>query len=591
MPGLAVRALGKSVFGIAALLALWPLPGRAQTHPAGVPVYVDQGADWTDPDKRRAFYGQDQGSQLMPLAWLQALRQPDGKPFLADALGRYGYLPNPASLTGLPVGFAAAGSPGGEVAGMTCAACHTRQITVAGTEYRIDGGPAIVDFQSLLADLDAAVGGVLASPASFQPFALAVLGEEAVDPDAVQNLKVAVDGWYYRYHTLMTRALPARPWGPARLDAVGMIFNRLTGLDIGEPPNTVIPENIHRADAPARYPFLWNAPRQDKTQWPGFADNGDDVLALSRNLGEVFGVFGAYAPKPEWYRILGYDYLANNSANFDGLRKLENLVKQIGPPKWPWPLDVGLIQQGKAIFARSEAEGGCKGCHWPTPGKPRFFNDMTWNTPVQDVGTDSREHAVMAWTVKSGVLTGASIPFVQPDPLKAEGEAAFNVLANSVLGSIIQSYFPVLMSVQLPGGARNAALRPLALPPKLQQLKGAFPTGAKAPTATQAAASFPYEARVLEGIWAAAPYLHNGSVPTLAELLKPPAERKAAFKIGPNYDIVDVGLSPDQTKFGYTLETTGCDRRDSGNSRCGHDYGTTLTPAEKTALIEYLKSL
>ncbi|MGB8900889.1 MAG: hypothetical protein WCC90_17330, partial [Methylocella sp.] len=41
-----------------------------------------------------------------------------------------------------------------------------------------------------------------------------------------------------------------------------------------------------------RYPFLWNAARQDKTQWPGFAKNGIDLLGLARNLGEVYGVFG-----------------------------------------------------------------------------------------------------------------------------------------------------------------------------------------------------------------------------------------------------------------------------------------------------------
>jgi hypothetical protein len=69
-----------------------------------------------------------------------------------------------------------------------------------------------------------------------------------------------------------------------------MIFNRLTGLDLGPPPNYIIASNIKRADAPVRYPFLWNAPVQDQTQWPGFADNGNDILGLARNLGEVHGI-------------------------------------------------------------------------------------------------------------------------------------------------------------------------------------------------------------------------------------------------------------------------------------------------------------
>jgi hypothetical protein len=66
----------------------------------------------------------------------------------------------------------------------------------------------------------------------------------------------------------MSRALPSTPWGPSRLDAVGMIFNRLTGLDIGTGPDRVIPDNIRGADAPVRYPFLWNSPTQDFTQGP-----------------------------------------------------------------------------------------------------------------------------------------------------------------------------------------------------------------------------------------------------------------------------------------------------------------------------------
>jgi hypothetical protein len=96
----------------------------------------------------------------------------------------------------------------------------------------------------------------------------------------------------------------------------------------------------------------------------------------------------------------------------------------------------------------------------------------------------------------------------------------------------------------------------------------------------------------MQGIWAAAPYLHNGSVPTLAELLKPPAQRVKSFKVGNAYDTTNVGLAAEQSQFGsYTLETTDCSELNSGNSRCGHDFGTQLTPQEKTQLLEYLKTL
>lgn len=313
---------------------------------AAEPVIVDQGTKWTDTD-RKDFYSRDQGSRLMPLQWIIALKQPNGEPFMADNLGRYGYLPNETSHpAGMPIGFTIANGQNGQEIGMNCAACHTRQIEVAGTRYRIDGGPGIVDFQSFLADLDVAVNAVLTNQQAFTDFAHAVLGPSPTS-QAMDELKKSVAAWHLPYHTLMTRALPAQPWGPARLDAVSMIFNRLAGLDIGPPPTYMIPENIQPAIAPVRYPFLWNAAIQDKTQWPGFASNGNDILGLARNLGEVYGVFAIFHPKKDSWRLLGIDYLANNSANFQGLSALEDLIKKIGPPKWPWAIDQALADKGK----------------------------------------------------------------------------------------------------------------------------------------------------------------------------------------------------------------------------------------------------
>ena len=251
-------------------------------------IYVDQGADWTT-TARADFYVRDQGSRLITLSWMQALKQKNGQPFLADGLRRYGYLSNPGNTADLPVGFHASGPRGFQIVGMTCSACHTRQIEVDNKQYRIDGGPALSDFYAFLADLDQAVGDVLASNAAFAPFAASVLQTATPAASDVVDLRRQVDAWHLRFHTINTRALPRNGWGIGRLDAVGMIFNRVSGLDIGPPPHFMIPDNIKTADAPARYPFLWNAPKQDKTQWPGFAKNGSDLLALGRNVGEVIG--------------------------------------------------------------------------------------------------------------------------------------------------------------------------------------------------------------------------------------------------------------------------------------------------------------
>ena len=198
------------VTAILAACAVTP-PSLAQSADPSL-IFLDQGANWTA-SNRKDFYSRDQGSRIMPLAWMLALKLPTGEPFMADSFARYGYLPNDQSTpVGLPIGFSVASSSNGQSIGMTCAACHTRQIEVNGIAYRIDGGPGIVDFQSLLADLDAAVNTVRTNPTAFADFANAVLGASA--PQAKRDaLKLALSTWHVPYHTLMSRALPKEAWG------------------------------------------------------------------------------------------------------------------------------------------------------------------------------------------------------------------------------------------------------------------------------------------------------------------------------------------------------------------------------------------
>ncbi len=588
---------------VLAMAMLSSLPSLAASP--SLPVMADQGWKWTD-SARNKYYTQDQGSRVIPLKWINALKQADGTPFMADSLSRYGYLSNPKSPEpGLPVGFIAAKENGDKTMGLTCSACHTRQIDVSGTSYRIDGGPAITDIQHLFTDLDLAVDTVLKDPAAFKEFAKAVLGASAQKADE-DSLRADVATWYLPYHTIMSRSLPTvSPWGPSRLDAVSMIFNRVSGLDIGLTPPYIIEDNIKLADAPVRYPFVWNAPIQDTTQWPGFAPNGNRVLGLSRNLGEVFGVFAKFHPKKDDSRLLKINYVETNSANFHGLNKQESLIKKIGPPKWPWKLDKMLAAEGEKVFNKkdpAEENASCADCHGIKEGKMRSFFHKTWATPLVDVGTDSREVNLLGSQVKTGVLEGATI-FPNKPPLKAV-DSAFSVLGTVVGGAILQHYLPVeltpaqqkvqskLERLKAMFKKEVGSLDDLADLPDLANFEEDIKKTLDKPVA-DTANPFKYESRVLQGIWATAPYLHNGSVQSLAELLTPAEKRVAEFKVGPEYDPEKVGLAATQTKFDFTLKTTGCsgDERNSGNSHCGHDYGTTFSDAEKKALLEYLKKL
>jgi mono/diheme cytochrome c family protein len=555
----------------------------AGAAPAAAPVWLHQGSSWT-PAARADFYTRDQGSRLIPYAWAKALKTPDGAAFAPNGLRRYGYLPNPANANGLPVGFMTGETGGRQYLAMNCSACHTRQIVVDNKEFRVDGGPAIVDFQGLLTDLDAAVGAVLASDSAFAAFAAQVLGAGA-PPAKVAALRQEVSDYHLREHTLVTRALPPQGWGLGRLDAVSMIYNRLVGMDIGPPPTFLIPGNIALADAPVRYPFLWNAAVQDRTQWPGFSKNGDDLFAMARNLGQVYGVFGIFRPSRQGGHV---DFLAGNSAQWKGLRHIESLVRKIGPPRWPWALDSALVAQGKGIYERRTADGGCAECHGKRPGAFRFIPPSpTWATPLCDVGTDTREWAILHRTVQSGVFEGAKAP-VGP-AVGAEADT-FALLAVGVIGSIFQETFGV--SLFKYGTAEAQAVTPKKHKIAADELLATYKPASPDPCGGKGGSN-KYESRVMHGIWAAAPYLHNGSVPTLADLLKAPRNRPNKFEVGNRYDIALVGLARSQAPGAQVRDTRGCDEDDlkSGESRCGHDFGTDLSDSEKKALLEYLKAI
>ena len=526
--------LGASVLAVMA----GAIPGVAMGQ--GNPVVrVDQGASWTPADWQ-AFYSADQGSLIMPLSWMQALRQPNGELFLRDSMARYGFIrnaPGPSNPQGFPVGFlVAAQATGTPMFSMTCAACHVREITVGGTNYRIDGGPALSDMYAFLRDMAGSVNHLLNSPLAFAQF------QQAVGTPADQ-LRTQLQQWYDLNNLVMASQLPSQPWGIGRLDALNFILNRATGGSIGTTPNFLIPENVATADAPVRYPFLWNADRQDLTQWAGTTVNGSKAYAMARNSTEVCGVFGVIHP-------VGTDFLAINSLNYDGLTVIGDLTPKIGVPRWPWSVDYGKARRGSEIFAAN-----CASCHGVQPGAPRPPVYDTWATPVHDVGTDTRYHNTLSRVAPlSGLLAGMQF---EGQVVGATNQPSL-YLTKVLNSSALYQRFPNIdLSVPPPGIVTNA-----------------------------------YESKVLYGVWASAPYLHNGSVPTLAELLKPPAERVTSFQVGPNYDIVNVGLAstqPGGSATWFTATNGSGTNLGSGNSNAGHDFGTWLSASDKEALIEYLK--
>jgi mono/diheme cytochrome c family protein len=100
-----------------------------------------------------------------------------------------------------------------------------------------------------------------------------------------------------------------------------------------------------------------------------------------------------------------------------------------------------------------------------------------------------------------------------------------------------------------------------------------------------------YVAPPLDGVWATAPYLHNGSVPTLEDLLNSSQRPKFWKRDFRNADY-------DEKKGGWRYESmvTAADRQTydttlPGYGNGGHDFGDALSADDRQALIEYLKSL
>jgi hypothetical protein len=93
----------------------------------------------------------------------------------------------------------------------------------------------------------------------------------------------------------------------------------------------------------------------------------------------------------------------------------------------------------------------------------------------------------------------------------------------------------------------------------------------------------------LDGLWLR-PHLHNGSVPTLRDLLEPPERRPTVFYRGYTvYDYANVGFvtsGPEAEREGFRYDTSV-----RGNSNAGHVYGTDLTPEQKAVLLEFMKTL
>lgn len=520
-------------------------------------VTLEQG--WSEAE-REAFYYTPQGSFLIPLDWYESLEVSSGPRLFSSAsnMRSYGYLvedgAHPLAST-LPIGFAIEPTDSGEDwMGLTCAACHTSEIRYRGTTMRIDGGASLSDFNGFLAEMNESIEATLARPRKFERFARRVLGAAS---DAERDaLRAELEAYAETQREFMARnAVEAHRNDHGRVDAFGIIMNEVFADDMG------VPDNASTPNAPVSYPFLWGSPSHDWVQWNGSANN-----PLARNIGEVLGTFGSV-------ELRDPARLGHSSARGAELIELENLVATLQAPAWPEDI-LGAIDADMAARGRTHYEQACASCHalpdenglYPlTPPAENAFGVSFVETQMiglQDIGTDPN----MALNFATRQVETAHLAGFLPAPYTGAPQLPAPLLLNILVGITTQT-----------------ELGELALPPEAQADAIGYRLRADGERYTPKNL-VAYRARPLDGIWATAPYLHNGSVANLYELLLPASERATQFAVGSNrFDPTRVGFG---TFFGGTFDVT-----EPGNSNAGHEYGTDLGEAERWELVEFLKTL
>ncbi|HVA32908.1 MAG TPA: di-heme-cytochrome C peroxidase, partial [Candidatus Baltobacteraceae bacterium] len=336
--------------------------------------------------------------------------------------------------------------------------------------------------------------------------------------------------------------------GPGRVDALTGIANREFAYDLLEPTNAI------RGTAPTSFPPLWDIWRFDWVQY-----NSSVRSPMGRNVGESLGVGvrthlvdanGKLNPEPLRYE---------SSLRVHSLYAIEQQLAQLRAPVWPANL-LGRVDPAQAKRGRTLFDQYCSRCHGVSKIEGTSPTEWAVHTiPYKVIGTDPEEVLMFAGSRFDGSKLG---------------------LGTSVPGVIGIAKFTGLLL----GEAYKRA--GITTPQQIAKYNGWGRVGY--PTAPCG-----YKARPLVGIWATPPFLHNGSVPSIYDLL---SDTRPAHPILGNteYDPVKLGTVQQSAPGTMTLDTSKL-----GNSNAGHWFtndrsrpgriGPALAQAQKYDLIAYLK--
>ncbi|MDO8344839.1 MAG: di-heme-cytochrome C peroxidase [Cellvibrio sp.] len=585
-------------------------------------VYPEQ--NWSGADSLW-FYNVTQGSNLIPYDLFLHLETADSELlFRSDEnMNHLRYLPQKESFAnpdGLPVGWVKDEHAGKEFIGFTCAACHTSQINYQGVAIRIDGGATLADMEQMLKSLAMALQASLEQPEKFERLAQKVL--ETKYPDEKEAFRIQLADAAQKIASYNQINDPRHgdqlvAYGYGRLDAFGRIYNRvlahLTPKD----------SNFNPACAPVSYPYLWDTPQHDFVQWNGVGDN-ELAGPLGRNTGEAIGVF-AQVDLNKKRGDIGY----RSSVAVRNLTRMERHLESLWSPSWEElaqqnvlpPINQVLAEQGQQVFVEYQ----CHTCHEAidrTDPKRRIISQFA---SLQTIGTDPyMAMNALKYSGKMGYFEGQRINPFKLEPRFQQSGAVLPALSSAVEGVLVEPDHDKWLIRRWAEKLYDLVASISDNPIKKTERHLDFEVVNKNNPSTLAA----YKARPLNGIWATAPYLHNGSVPSLYELFMPSCSdaeiasgktcRPNRFTVGTReLDAITVGVvqrDPAQYPGLFVFDTSL-----PSNSNKGHEYAAGVTPVfvldtkghpvkdtqgkpkmqtlqpisnqQRLALVEYLKTL
>jgi cytochrome c553 len=576
---------------------------------------------------RKDWYKTPQGSHLLKWeVFLNIEEESSTKLFSSrESLSKYGFLyPEQApystayqsydgspgerveqNLTqyGLPLGFVKDKNDlnNRNYLGLTCAACHTGKITYGDNTYYVEAGQANADMIELLRNLKSALHANRYDSSKLSRFKRRFFQyvmknrDFSAWPVSALSAKSYLDSALKYVSNYEQRNQVLVENGPGRLDAIGAILNQVHIDHAGRDLSLAT-----RLTAPVSYPYIWNASSLECVQ-----TNCLGTDPITRNAGEVLGVFG-YSNIDDDKNIpdilellgmqLGLNTLFDGTPKIDNLYQLEQTLNKVSPPTWPtsFPqLNDSLVSHGEAVYAEN-----CAACHMNTTDGVsqaeltapnsigRQFTKVT-RVHHTDVGTDEAFAADYGLRKERSGIIGSVLVNQRPDSVDPETGIKFKdgfpdyfnalVLLGVNTQVIVANHqdtagFKIKAAQAYPNLSLSDAVDALVI----DYAAGNIDQQPLTPTS--------YRAKPLDGIAFTGPFLHNGSVRTLKDLLAKPEDRATSFLVGStDFDTDGVGYI---SAGDFLLDTSI-----RGNSKKGHVYGTDLPSYDKEALLEFMKTL